>query len=90
MVNLGRGPILRAGMAFALEPMITMGSYEVYITKDGWTAKTVDKSWAAHVEDTMVITQQGPNVLTRCSRTKLMRDNGGDSCMRTKRRCNKG
>jgi methionyl aminopeptidase len=61
----GMGPILRPGMAFALEPMITMGNYEVYIAKDGWTVKTIDKSWAAHVEDTIVVTEGEPKILTR-------------------------
>lgn len=61
----GKGPLLRAGMTFALEPMIVVGSYKIYITQDGWTVKTVDKSWAAHVEDTIVITQSGPKILTR-------------------------
>lgn len=61
----GTGPILRAGMTFAIEPMITMGKYEVYVTDDGWTVKTKDKSLAAHVEDTILITQQGPQILTR-------------------------
>ena len=61
----GRGPVLRAGMTLAIEPMITQKSYEVYITEDGWTVKTQDRSWAAHVEDTVVITQDGPKILTR-------------------------
>lgn len=61
----GKGPILQPGMAFALEPMITSGDYEVYVTEDGWTVKTVDKSLAAHVEDTIVITQGEAKVLTR-------------------------
>jgi len=61
----GMGPILRPGMAFALEPMITMGNYEVYIAKDGWTVRTIDKSWAAHVEDTIVVTEGEPKILTR-------------------------
>lgn len=61
----GKGPVLRAGMAFALEPMVTMGSHEVYITDDGWTVKTVDKSLAVHVEDTIVVTDGEPKVLTR-------------------------
>ena len=39
----GQGPLLQPGMAFALEPMITLGKYDVYITSDGWTVKTVDK-----------------------------------------------
>lgn len=61
----GRGPVLRHGMAFAIEPMITAGSYEVYIASDGWTAKTKDGSLAAHVEDTVVITDAGPQIITR-------------------------
>lgn len=61
----GQGPILRPGMAFALEPMITMGNYCVYVTEDGWTVKTKDKSLAAHVEDTIVITDGKPQVITR-------------------------
>lgn len=63
----GKGPVLRPGMTFALEPMITMGSYEVYVADDGWTVKTVDKSYAAHVEDTIVITEDEPKILTRSS-----------------------
>lgn len=63
----GKGVLLVPGMTFALEPMITMGSHKLYIEKDGWTAKTVDKSLAAHVEDTVVITDNGPLVLTRLS-----------------------
>ena len=61
----GRGPILRAGMTFAIEPMITEGSYQVYVDNDGWTVKTVDRGWAAHVEDTILITDNGPVFLTR-------------------------
>lgn len=61
----GKGPILQVGMAFAIEPMITLGSNDVYITQDGWTVKTKDKSFAAHVEDTIAITEEGPKVLTR-------------------------
>lgn len=61
----GRGPLLRAGMAFALEPMITMGNHAVYVTDDGWTVKTKDKSLAAHVEDTVIITEKGPLIVTR-------------------------
>lgn len=61
----GRGPVIRPGMAFAIEPMITQGSYEVCVDRDGWTVKTVDKSLAAHVEDTVLITEHGPQVITR-------------------------
>lgn len=61
----GAGPVLQAGMVFALEPMITMGHHDVYVSKDGWTVKTVDKSLAVHVEDTIVVTQGEPKILTR-------------------------
>lgn len=61
----GTGPILRVGMTFAIEPMITMGNYEVFVEDDGWTVKTADKSLAAHVEDTIVITENEPKILTR-------------------------
>lgn len=61
----GKGPVLRAGMTLAIEPMITMGKYDVYITTDGWTVKTKDNSLAAHVEDTIAITQGDPKILTR-------------------------
>jgi methionyl aminopeptidase len=60
-----KGLLLQPGMAFALEPMITSGKYQVYVAQDGWTVKTVDKSLAAHVEDTIVITQGEPKVMTR-------------------------
>lgn len=61
----GQGPILRAGMTFAIEPMITEKHYDVYVEDDGWTVRTVDKGWAAHVEDTILITDNGPVFLTR-------------------------
>jgi methionyl aminopeptidase len=61
----GHGPVLRPGMALALEPMITMGSYKVVVLDDGWTAKTADGSLAAHVEDTIIITDAEPKIITR-------------------------
>ncbi len=64
----GVGPVLQPGMAFAIEPMITMGDYAVYVTHDGWTVRTADKSLAAHVEDTVVITEGEPNIITRSAR----------------------
>lgn len=73
----GKGPVLRPGMALAIEPMITMGKYDVYITDDGWTVKTVDKSMAAHVEDTVVITETGPCVITRAGTSIENEINGG-------------
>ena len=61
----GRGPQLRPGMVLAIEPMVTMGTYEVRIMDDGWTAVTRDGSLAAHFEHTVAVTEQGPDVLTR-------------------------
>jgi methionyl aminopeptidase len=61
----GRGPHLRPGMVLAVEPMVTMGSWEVRILDDGWTAVTRDGSLAAHFEHTIAVTEDGPEVLTR-------------------------
>ncbi len=61
----GKGALLQPGMTFALEPMITMGSEDVVIDPDKWTARTKDGSWAAHVEDTVAVTANGPMILTR-------------------------
>ena len=60
----GRGPQLRPGMVLAIEPMVTMGSWEVKILDDGWTAVTKDGSLAAHFEHTIAVTEAGPEVLT--------------------------
>jgi len=61
----GRGPELRAGMVMAIEPMVTMGSWEVRILDDGWTAVTADGSLSAHFEHTIAVTADGPEILTR-------------------------
>jgi methionyl aminopeptidase len=63
----GRGPVLKVGMVLAIEPMVTMGGYEVKVLADRWTAVTADGSLAAHFEDTIAITQDGPDVLTRAA-----------------------
>ncbi|MBO0821294.1 MAG: type I methionyl aminopeptidase [Nocardiopsaceae bacterium] len=60
----GRGPRLRAGMALAIEPMITRGSRHSTELDDGWTVVTADGSRAAHFEHTIAITPDGPWVLT--------------------------
>jgi methionyl aminopeptidase len=52
-------------MVLAIEPMVTMGSWEVRILDDGWTAVTKDGSLAAHFEHTIAIREDGPDVLTR-------------------------
>jgi methionyl aminopeptidase len=61
----GRGPLLKAGMVLAIEPMVTMGNWEVRILEDRWTAVTQDGSLAAHFEHTVAITGDEPEILTR-------------------------
>ncbi|MAG32071.1 MAG: type I methionyl aminopeptidase [Deltaproteobacteria bacterium] len=61
----GRGPRLKAGMVFAIEPMVNVGSERVRVLDDEWTAVTADGSLSAHFEHTVLITDNGPEVLTR-------------------------
>jgi methionyl aminopeptidase len=60
----GRGPLLKAGMCLAIEPMITLGDFRTEVLDDAWTVVTRDRSIAAHFEHTIVITERGPEVLT--------------------------
>ena len=60
----GKGPRLQRGMVLAIEPMICQGSYEVDVLTDDWTAVTVDGGLAAHYENTVVITDGEPELLT--------------------------
>jgi len=60
----GRGPELIAGMALAIEPMVTLGERHVHTLDDNWTVVTDDHSWASHWEHTVAITAEGPWVLT--------------------------
>lgn len=60
----GRGPVLRPGMALAVEPMVTAGSAETTVLDDDWTVVTLDGSLAAHWEHSVAITPTGPVVLT--------------------------
>ncbi len=57
--------ILKPGMVLALEPMVTMGDYEVITAEDDWTIETADKSLCAHFEHTVIITDGEPIVVTR-------------------------
>ena len=61
----GHGPILRKGMTLAIEPMINMGTYRVKILNDGWTTITSDKLASAHYENSIVITDNGYEILTK-------------------------
>ena len=60
----GRGPVLRPGIALAIEPMFTLGSENTTLDGDGWTIATSDGSTAAHWEHTVAVTDDGPWVLT--------------------------
>lgn len=60
----GRGVRLRSGMVLAVEPMITAGTWRVNFMPDGWSVKTADGSLAAHYENTVAITDDGPVILT--------------------------
>ncbi len=61
----GKGDKLKAGMVIAIEPMITRGKESVFVARDGYTVKTTDNSRAAHFEHTVLITEKGPEILTK-------------------------
>lgn len=66
--NYGRantGPWLSAGMTIAIEPMVTLGTDRVVVGPDDWTIMTADNSWAAHFEHTVLITEDGAEILTQ-------------------------
>ena len=60
----GRGPRLETGMVLAIEPMVNMGTYEVRILGNDWTVVTRDGQWSSHYENTLVITDEGYELLT--------------------------
>lgn len=60
----GRGPRLLRGMTLAIEPMVNAGSAAIKQMPDGWTVRTLDGSWAAHYENTILITDGEPEILT--------------------------
>ncbi|MBQ7254835.1 MAG: type I methionyl aminopeptidase [Oscillospiraceae bacterium] len=60
----GRGPRILRGMTIAVEPMVTAGTYEVNVLRDKWTTVTADGSLAAHYENTVLITDGEPEILT--------------------------
>jgi methionyl aminopeptidase len=61
----GRGPVLAHGMVLAIEPMVNEGRADVLTLKDKWTFVTVDGKLSAHFEDTVVVTTEGPAIMTR-------------------------
>ena len=61
----GTGPWLSKGMTIAIEPMVTLGDYNVRLAEDKWTILTQDGSWSAHFEHTILITEDGYEILTQ-------------------------
>ena len=59
-----KGPKILNGMVMAIEPMVSMGAYEIEILSDGWTARTRDKSYAAHFEHTVAVMNNATIILT--------------------------
>ena len=60
----GHGPRLLKGMTLAIEPMVNAGVYDVRVLKDGWTTVTSDGKLSAHYENTVLITDGEPEILT--------------------------
>jgi methionyl aminopeptidase len=60
----GAGMRLRAGMALTVEPMINLGGSDVRLLSDGWTVVSADGRWSAQFEHTVLVTEQGHEVLT--------------------------
>ena len=60
----GRGPRMIPGMTLAIEPMVNEGGFDVRVLRDGWTVKTTDGSLSAHYENTVLITDGEPEILT--------------------------
>lgn len=60
----GRGIVLREGMVFAIEPMVNEGTFDVTVSRDGWTVVTRDGKLSAHFEHTVAISNNGPEILS--------------------------
>lgn len=67
--------ILKPGMIFTIEPILSMGARNVYIADDGWTVLTVDGSWTAQFEHTVLITDNGYEILTKGTRDEHLYEN---------------
>jgi len=74
-----RGPKLKKGMTLAIEPMINMGTEEVEWLDDDWTVVTCDGAYSAHYENTILITDSEPEILTLHEEERKILQ-GGDIC----------
>jgi len=61
----GKGPLIKEGMVFTIEPMLNTGSFRTKIDADGWTARTIDGGLSAQYEHTLAVTPQGTIILTQ-------------------------
>jgi methionyl aminopeptidase len=60
----GRGPLLKAGMTLAIEPMVNTGDWQVETLADNWTVVTLDRKWSAHFEHTVAVGKESAQILT--------------------------
>jgi methionyl aminopeptidase len=60
----GKGPRIKEGMVFTIEPMVNVGMYQTKMDTNGWTARTIDGKFSAQYEHTIAITKDGPIILT--------------------------
>ena len=59
------GPLIEAGMCIAIEPMVNIGTYEVFVKDDKWTYCTKDGKLSAHFEHSIAVTNEGTKILTK-------------------------
>ena len=64
MVKKNTGPVIKEGMVFAIEPMLNLGTADIYMLDDDWTIETDDGMPSAHFEHTVVVTKDGYQILT--------------------------
>ena len=70
--KVGNGPILQKGMAIAIEPMILEGKKDTRILGDGWTVKSKDGKLTCHYENTVVVTDNGYEIITLTEEEKKL------------------
>ena len=63
-VRKGQSPRLMPGMVLAIEPMVNIGTSDVKVLKDGWTVVTADRKCSAHFEHSVLVTENGPEILS--------------------------
>jgi Methionine aminopeptidase len=82
ILNYGRrhkGPVIKEGMAFCIEPMITAGNPEIILAADKQTYKIKDGSWAAHCEHTLAVFPDGCHILTQAPEIEIEAEKDDDS-----------